>query len=414
MSELTRNPSKVKHDAGMNPVAVISRNTTAFYLLDPQVYEALLAALAEKRATPVALANPAVQNVEKLINDNSMTFGNLLPKMLHNEQSRVNRGELAEKALRITHYRIEKFVLPFFKDMQIGNIQIDSLQAFVNLLNEEKLGGVSIGQYLVIVRKVLKYAHSMRFIDALPQFPTVEAKRTSRGGFTLTEYHQLLKMSWRMRGVSFKQRAHYINLRTEGIDEDYLVITSEMRWLIGFMVNSFVRPSDLRLMQHKHVEIVERENTYLRLSLPETKKHDKPIVTMRCAVGIYRRLQRDAKARGFGSPDDYVFLPQFTNRVYALRVMGFLFNWLMEEIDIKQGPHGIGRSLYSLRHTAITFRLLYGEGIDVLTLARNARTSVEMIERHYASTLNGEMNVDLIQSKRRRKPGKKDQLKLAL
>jgi hypothetical protein len=58
------------------------------------------------------------------------------------------------------------------------------------------------------------------------------------------------------------------------------------------------------------------------------------------------------------------------------------------------------RSLYSLRHTAITFRLLYGRGIDLLTLARNARTSVEMIERFYSSNLTAEMNIELLQSKR--------------
>jgi len=47
-------------------------------------------------------------------------------------------------------------------------------------------------------------------------------------------------------------------------------------------------------------------------------------------------------------------------------------------------------------------RLLYGQGIDLLTLARNARTSVDMVERFYASALNGEMNIDMLQSKRKK------------
>jgi len=38
--------------------------------------------------------------------------------------------------------------------------------------------------------------------------------------------------------------------------------------------------------------------------------------------------------------------------------------------------------------------------IDLLTLARNARTSVEMVEKFYASTLSAEMNVCLLHSKR--------------
>jgi hypothetical protein len=43
---------------------------------------------------------------------------------------------------------------------------------------------------------------------------------------------------------------------------------------------------------------------------------------------------------------------------------------------------------------------LCGKQIDLLTLARNARTSVEMIERFYASNLTAEMNIDLLQGKR--------------
>jgi len=67
---------------------------------------------------------------------------------------------------------------------------------------------------------------------------------------------------------------------------------------------------------------------------------------------------------------------------------------------LRYGALGQRRTLYSLRHTAITYRLLYGRGIDLLTLARNARTSVEMIERFYASQLTPEMNVGMLHSRR--------------
>jgi hypothetical protein len=41
--------------------------------------------------------------------------------------------------------------------------------------------------------------------------------------------------------------------------------------------------------------------------------------------------------------------------------------------------------------------------INTLVLARNARTSVEMIDRFYARPLSGEVNIDVLQSKRRRR-----------
>ena len=62
--------------------------------------------------------------------------------------------------------------------------------------------------------------------------------------------------------------------------------------------------------------------------------------------------------------------------------------------------NGQNRTLYSLRHSAMTFRLLYGRRVDLLTLARNARTSVEMVEKFYSSNLSAEMNIDLLQGLR--------------
>ena len=79
-----------------------------------------------------------------------------------------------------------------------------------------------------------------------------------------------------------------------------------------------------------------------------------------------------------------------------------MFNWVLKVTDLKHSAHGGARSLYSLRHSAITFRLWYGSGIDVLTLARNARTSVEVINKHYASTLAPEQNIRMLHSRRQR------------
>jgi hypothetical protein len=50
------------------------------------------------------------------------------------------------------------------------------------------------------------------------------------------------------------------------------------------------------------------------------------------------------------------------------------------------------------------FRLMFGRTVDTLTLARNARTSPEMIDRFYAVPLQGEMNVGELQSKRLPRP----------
>jgi hypothetical protein len=168
------------------------------------------------------------------------------------------------------------------------------------------------------------------------------------------------------------------------------------------MVNTFVRPSDIKLMKHRHIDIVRGKHVYLRMNLPETKRHSQPIVSLRPAVRVYECLLAHRREQGFGGADDYLFMPQLKNREHALAVLNFLFHWALEATSLQKGPQGQSRTLYCLRHTAITLRLLYGQGIDMLTLARNARTSVNMVERFYASVLSGEMNVGLLQSRRGR------------
>ena len=41
-----------------------------------------------------------------------------------------------------------------------------------------------------------------------------------------------------------------------------ITVTSDLYNLIVFMVNSFVRPTDIKVLKHKHVEIVRGDNTY--------------------------------------------------------------------------------------------------------------------------------------------------------
>ena len=179
-------------------------------------------------------------------------------------------------------------------------------------------------------------------------------------------------------------------------------IPKEIPWLIGFMVNGFMRPSDVIHIQHRHVTIVRSEHIYLRLSLPETKRHRAQIVTLQPAVRIYEHLREYMSHRGLAGPDDYLFLPEIRRREAAGPLMSSHFKKVLEVSGLRYGSLGQARTLYSLRHTAIMFRLLYGRGIDLLTLARNARTSVQMIEKFYASNLTAEMNIGLLQSHRSR------------
>ena len=177
---------------------------------------------------------------------------------------------------------------------------------------------------------------------------------------------------------------------------------SSSYWQVKCFLKGKTYSKSLRTTTRGGVGVVENEQTYLRLNLPESKKHDKPIVTLRNAVFIYQRLKRLNVSIGMAKPTDYVFMPELTDRSTVLIYLGWQFKFIQELAGIEANAmNGKNRTLYSLRHTAITFRLLYGGAIDLLTLARNARTSVDMIEKFYSSNLSAEMNIDLLQGRRR-------------
>jgi hypothetical protein len=168
-------------------------------------------------------------------------------------------------------------------------------------------------------------------------------------------------------------------------------------------IRGYVRPTDIKFMQHKHVDVVEKEHSFLRLRIPPSKGHGDPIITMPNAIDCYQTLKAYHLAKGLIGKEheqDYVFSPQYANREYALKQLQRQFEVLMVDTKMGTGAGGEERSLYSLRHTAIMYRLLFGNGINTMMLARNARTSVEMIDRFYAKPLMGEMNVGMLQSRR--------------
>ena len=82
----------------------------------------------------------------------------------------------------------------------------------------------------------------------------------------------------------------------------------------------------------------------------------------------------EARAKGHG-----LFANKGGDDIHTFEVG---FRNLMTAANLDTDRHGNARTLYSLRHTYATFRLLYG-GTDVYLLSRNMGTSVNMIEQHY-------------------------------
>ena len=358
-------------------------------LLAKDFFESLEDAGLYKLKVPKSTALRDVEN-QRLLFD-------VTHEILRLEEEKVKRDAIKYGSYLMTKNRLEGHVFTFFKHRSLNKITTITLEDFVSYLTQQELSAATIQGYMAQVRKVLLLLNRRGVLPSIPPFPKVTAHVHSRGAFTVAEYQAILRKSKQLRTVVY---SNWVQDRKVWIKSAFHQMPMEMNWLIRFMVYTFVRPGDIRQIKNRHIDIIQGQHNYLRLNLPEVKRHNAATVSLAPAVNVYKNLLAHQTSRGYGRPDDYVFFPEESNRRLILDIVGWLFNWILHDLNIKRGPHGIDRTLYSLRHTAITFRLIYGGSIDLLTLARNARTSVEMIEKFYASTLSAEMNIALLHGKR--------------
>jgi integrase/PHD/YefM family antitoxin component YafN of YafNO toxin-antitoxin module len=432
LSDFLTHSIQLMDDCGLSPLAVLDDNKPVFYVLTPESWARVSGQLREHKIGYLSHAQSVVIDASTLASapapakviktklkalemqdepaqdrrsfEKQNNFNVLAEQLLEAEWERVMRSELSASSVGIQKNRLDAHVLPFFRYIPPTQVTHVVLDDFVSRLTKHQLSTTTISQYLVIVRKLLKLAVRKGLLKEVPDLPKVRVAVQPRSMLTLAEYGKVCRMALKMSRTGLI--APEVK-STDGQRDRFWVAPRNMRlapdmfWVIRFMVNSFVRPGDLRELKHKHVSVVRGESVYLRLKMPKTKKHDKPMVTLSPAVQVYESARRHSQSQGFGGDEDYVFLPAEKDRNYALAVLGFWFKWVMREAGLSTTDElDRTRTLYCLRHTSLMFRLLYGQGIDMLTLARNARTSVQMIEKFYASSLDGEMNVKMLQSRR--------------
>ena len=327
-------------------------------------------------------------------------FETVALELMEYQRVKLLRGDLTWATQENDQNRLRRDILPFFRKYEIKDVDYNAIDAYINQLTMQTgrgragvLSSSTIQMHLTHIGKILRFAHKRGLIDAVPAMPAIRKQERSRDYFTPDEVSRLFATANELVGDT-----DVIRIKRTGQFIRNVEISKDIGDLIEFMLHTFVRPTDLKVLQHQHIAVVRREHTYLRLTQPETKRHSLPMVSMPQAVAVYERLLARRQAIGPIRPSDYVFFPEWTDRQYAIVQMRRQFDLVLKRAGLKISGRGESRTLYCLRHTAIMERLLNGDKIDVLSLARNARTSVEMIERFYARHLHGEMVVGKIHS----------------
>jgi integrase len=261
---------------------------------------------------------------------------------------------------------------------------------------------------IVTVRQVLKTAVRHRWLSHLPDLsPPYKTQRkvVHRPWFSPAEYKQLYQAT--------RKYAH------DSADKYYWWNAAQVHDYVLFMANTGLRPDEAKNLQYRDVEIVQDEATGEEIL--EIEVRGKRGVgfgkSMPGAVKIYKRLlarqlpgpaqgKRARKRRGESLDAPPVRqepkYPQPTEHVFPGNHIK-LFNGILDRTKLKHDRDGKPRTAYSLRHTYICMRLM--EGADIYQIAKNCRTSVEMIEKHYAAHIKNVIDAAAI-NVRRPKPAR--------
>jgi integrase len=177
-----------------------------------------------------------------------------------------------------------------------------------------------------------------------------------------------------------------------------------------FMANTGLRPDEAARLQYRDVKVVDDADTQERIL--EIKVRGKRGVgyckSTRGAVKPFERVRERnmndrpdaaelARRKAAGEDVTKAAPPKPTDLLFPTRQQK-LFDEILKDIDLKEDREGQRRTAYSLRHTYICMRLM--EGADIYQVAKNCRTSVEMIEKFYASHIKTSLNAAAINVRR--------------
>ncbi|MDD3019647.1 MAG: site-specific integrase [Alphaproteobacteria bacterium] len=331
---------------------------------------------------------------QKRVTPNGPTFRQACEKFLA-EYEVITEGQRNEEYVKSHEMRIRVHLLPFFGDKALSEINAGLVQEYrvsrrTNSPSGKPPSRSALHHDTVTLRLILKTAHRYGWIDAVPDISPpykTSGKVTHRAWFSPDEYKMLYEAT-RERAKNPKKE------RWRGVCED-------LHDYVLFMANTGLRPDEAGRLEYRDVTIVNDPNLDERILEIEVrgKRGVGYCKSMAGAVLPFQRMMDRHKAK----PTDKIF--GGTPRD--------LLNSVLDELNMKFDRDGNVRTAYSLRHTYICLRLM--EGADIYQIAKNCRTSVEMIEKYYAAHLKNTLDTSAINVRKSvKKPKKTDKSELEI
>ena len=350
-------------------------------------------------------------------------------------------------------HRFEKYILPFFDDTRIQDIDnqrwLDFVRWRVNYYSElsdaevRRRGAVrtpsvkTIDGFRQCILQFLRWCKINKYLAVLPELTrnyrgahisNINYNKTRGKALSMNQYKKLTRYlyEWayfdrislaREKGCDVwavsKQdaEAHFLS-NFDAIQKRYKIkgygglprdwINSFARKRLYYFViisfNTLLRPStEMTSLKWRHIRFTKSElDPELKIPIITTPKGKMGPRTVIGAYEVYIHLLRwraISKDYGFGDDDHYVF-PRWDNEDYEMKAseMGRTFSLLLKQLNIHRHDTGEAITLYSIRNTAISHRIRDSKW-DLLRLSKAAGTSILQISQAYADDIM-EANAD--------------------
>lgn len=329
------------------------------------------------------------------------------------EYSILTEGQRSPRWVKGHDIRLRVHLFPFLGDCPISEIDSAKIQEYRVMrmtprleknphakdnrpFNAKLPAPKTLHNEIVTLRLVLKAALRRRLIPGLPDLSVPfrkNGKVSHRPWFSPGEYKQLYTATREYAAAARPQDKWN---------------AEQCHDFVLFMANTGLRPDEATNLQHRDVEVVHDEDTDETILVIEVrgKRGVGYCKSTTGAVKPYQRLLNRAKPKRLydgHTEAGQAQMPQMEDHVFPGSHIK-MFNSLLERKKLKYDRDNQARTAYSLRHTYICMRLM--EGADVYQLAKNCRTSVEMIEKHYAAHIKHLLDAGLINVRKAKKPNK--------
>ena len=321
---------------------------------------------------------------------NEMSFSEA-GELFFKEYQAINGMNVSAKYIETMRLRFNTHLEPFFGKWAVTDINQGTVQNYrVHRQTSHRnhyTGQISrpsrstLKQEVVVVRHVLSTAHMHGKLPSMPLIVepfTRSPKVDHLAWFSPEDYRKLYKETWRRTQSPPRERDR----------NSY----KELHDFVIFMANTGLRPSEAKKLRFQDINIISDKATnerILDIHVVDGKRGVGRCLSMPGAVRpfqhLFKRANFEKKARVF------------------TKIPRTLLNAVLDHLGLKRDYQGKPRTAGSLRHSYFCYRVL--AGADKEELAKNGRTSVEMLDKYYLPHLKGYVDTAKINMKQTRNWG---------